>query len=127
MGMRLIGLFAIVPISVLLTISFFVLFAVRKVEIHGLKAFGYVVSALLWMAALLLFSGGIYMLSTGHHPMSGMMKEMMGSSKCEMRKHEMMEREMAEHEMAEHKMMEPKMPESMKGPCPMMMKKEEKK
>ena len=74
---RLIGLFAIIPTAVLLTISFFVLFAIRKIESLGLKAFGYVVAALLWVAALLVLSAGIYTLSTGRHPMGCMMHEMM--------------------------------------------------
>ncbi len=79
MGMfRLIGLFAIIPATVLLTISFFVLFALRKVEVQGLKAFGYVIAGLLWVGVLLVLSLGLYTLSTGRCamicPMQGMMK-----------------------------------------------------
>lgn len=58
--MRLSYLLAIVPISILLTISFFVLFAMRKVEGKALKAFGYVVASFLWLAALVVFSGAVY-------------------------------------------------------------------
>jgi len=71
---RLMGLFTIVPTTVLLTISLFVLLALRKVEQAGIKAFGYVVAALLWVSALLVFSSGIYTLSTGRCPMKEMMK-----------------------------------------------------
>lgn len=71
---RLMGLFAIIPATVLLTISFFVLLALRKIEPHGLKVFGYVITALLWCCALLVFSLGVYKLSTGRCPMQEMMQ-----------------------------------------------------
>ncbi len=73
---RVMGLFAIIPIAILLTISFFVLFTLRKIETQRLKAFGYVIAALLWVAALLVFSLGVYTVSTGRHPMMIMMQEM---------------------------------------------------
>jgi len=53
-------LLALVPISLILTLSFFVLYAARKVEEKGLKIFGYVVASLLWFSALLVFSGAVY-------------------------------------------------------------------
>ncbi len=75
MGMfRLLGLFAIIPTTVLLTISFFVLFTLRKTEAGGLKVFGYVISVLLWCGALLVFSLGIYTISTGRCIMQEMMR-----------------------------------------------------
>ena len=74
---RLSGLFAIIPTTLLLAVSFFVLLVLRKVEEKGLKAFGYVVAALLWASALLIFSAGIYTLSTGRQPAICMMQEMM--------------------------------------------------
>jgi len=74
---RLAGLFAIIPAALLLTISFFVLFTLRKVETQGLKAFGYVIVTLLVIAALLIFSVGAYTVYTGRHPMMYMMQEMM--------------------------------------------------
>jgi len=73
---RLIGLFAIIPTTVLLTISFFVLYTLRKPDTQGLKAFGYVIAALLWLSALLVFSAGIYTLSTGKHPLACIMRQM---------------------------------------------------
>ena len=89
MGMgahRLIGLLAAIPMTMLLTVSFFVLFAVRKQESQGLKAFGYFVTVLLWCSALLVLSCSIYVLSTGRSPISypmgkamcGKMSGMMG-------------------------------------------------
>lgn len=78
MGMpRLIGLFAIIPATVLLTISFFVLFTLRAIKENALKVFGYVIVALLWAAALLVFSSGIYTVSTGKCLMKPMMQQMM--------------------------------------------------
>ncbi|MFA5144697.1 MAG: hypothetical protein WC723_01630 [Candidatus Omnitrophota bacterium] len=71
---RLAGLLAIIPATVLLTISFFVLLALRKAEAAGLKAFGYVIAALLWVGVLLVLSMGSYTLSTGRCPMKEMMK-----------------------------------------------------
>jgi hypothetical protein len=51
---------AIVPVAALLTVSFFVLFTLSKVEEKGLKAFGYVVAGFLWLAALVIFSGAVF-------------------------------------------------------------------
>ena len=81
MGMgahRLIGLLAAIPMTMLLTVSFFVLFAVRKQESQGLKAFGYFVTVLLWCSALLVLSCSIYVLSTGRSPINCRM----GKSMC---------------------------------------------
>ena len=74
---RLIGAFAIIPTTLLLTVSFFVLFALRKLETQGLKAFGYVIASLLWVCALLVFSVGVYTISTGRHPAMVALQEMM--------------------------------------------------
>lgn len=74
---RFIGLFTIIPAALLLTVSFFILFTLRKIETQGLKAFGYCLAALLWVAALLVFSAGVYTVSTGRHPTMCMMQEMM--------------------------------------------------
>jgi hypothetical protein len=79
--MRVIGLFAIIPATVLLTISFFVLFTLRKLEAQGLKLFGYVIAALLWVAVLLVISSGLYVLSTGRLPMCCPIQEMMMKGK----------------------------------------------
>jgi len=76
---RLVGLFAIIPATLLLTVSFFVLFTLRKIEAQGLKAFGYVIASLLWVGALLVFSAGVYTISTGRPPMVCMMQKMMGA------------------------------------------------
>lgn len=75
---KMMGLFALIPASVLLTLSFFVLFAISKMGKSKLKAFGYAVVAVLWLVAVLLFSTGLCMtLSCGSMkgcPMQEMMK-----------------------------------------------------
>lgn len=86
---RLMGLCAIVPTTLVLTVSFFVLFALREVKSNVLKAFGYVVASLLWASALLIFSAGVYTLATGKCPIQKMM----------MQKHKMMCQEMMDKQM----------------------------
>ncbi len=76
---RFMGLFAIIPITMLLTVSFFVLFTIRKLNSKGLKVFGYVIAALLWTCAVLFFSMGIYTMSTGRCPIMYKMHKMMKS------------------------------------------------
>ena len=59
------GLFAVVPASLLLAVSFFILLALRKSEEKNIKTFGYVVVTLLWLSAVLVFAAGVYSLATG--------------------------------------------------------------
>ena len=75
--LKLSYLMAIVPIAGLLTVSFFVLFTLRKIEEKGLKAFGYVVVGFLWLAALVVFSGAVYKMAQGSAPIKGMMQQKM--------------------------------------------------
>jgi len=74
--LKLSYLIAIVPIAVLLTTSFFVLFTLRKIEEKGLRAFGYVVLIFLWLAALVVFSGAVYKTAQGSS-MRGLMQQKM--------------------------------------------------
>lgn len=71
------GTFSLIPVTLLLTISFFVLFVIRKLESKGLKNFGYVIAVLLWICALLVLSSGIYTIATGRIPMMSEMQQMM--------------------------------------------------
>lgn len=75
---RIIGVCALIPTTMLLAVSFFVLFAIKKTEAQGIKAFGYCVAAFLWISALLVFSAGVYTVSTGRPfkmcPMQQMMQ-----------------------------------------------------
>jgi hypothetical protein len=88
MSFRLLGLVAIIPASLLLTVSFFVLLTIGREKTKGLKAFGYVVVDLLWVATAIVISCGVYMIITGKHPMIQMMQQMMPM------KHPMMQRPM---------------------------------
>lgn len=74
---RLIGLFAIIPTTMLLAVSFFVLFTARKAEQQELKIFGIVIAVLLWISAALVFSSGFYTIATGRCPVMKMHKMMM--------------------------------------------------
>lgn len=59
MSSRLVGLMAVIPITMLLTVSFFVLFTVSKTENKGLKKFGWTAAVLLWISAFMFFCGGM--------------------------------------------------------------------
>jgi len=79
---RLMGLYAVIPATVLLTVSFFVLVSIRKLEGQALRAFGYVVAALLWISVTLMLATGMYTLSTGKCLMMNKMKH---SGECGMK------------------------------------------
>jgi len=91
---------AIVPATLILTLSYFVLLSLRKAESSPLKPFGYVVAALLWISALLVFAGGMYTLSAGRFPRHMMMHKRPMICKG------MMAPEMMDKHMMEKKMME---------------------
>ncbi|MDD2679340.1 MAG: hypothetical protein PHO03_00860 [Candidatus Omnitrophica bacterium] len=80
---RMGGCFSLIPVTVLLTVSFFVLVTLQKVVSAKLKLFGVAVAVLLWLSALLILSSGIYAAGTGRLflrcPMMDMMK-----AKCTM-------------------------------------------
>ncbi|MFA5320786.1 MAG: hypothetical protein WBE75_06005 [Candidatus Omnitrophota bacterium] len=57
---RFAGLFSVVPAAILLSVSFFVLFAARKCDGRKLKIFGYAVGGFLWLTCALLLLSGIY-------------------------------------------------------------------
>jgi hypothetical protein len=96
-GFRLLGLFAIIPTTLLMTVSFFVLFAIRKIEEQGLKTFGYVIIGLLWFAAFLVFSLGVYAVSSGRHPIMEMMKQSKGCPMEQMMGYEHISRMMQQY------------------------------
>lgn len=74
-------LLAIAPIALILTLSFFVLLALRKVEEKGFKAFGYVVASLLWLAALVVFSSAIFKMGKELAGVKCMMREKMKAAR----------------------------------------------
>ncbi len=66
---HMVGLVALIPTMMLLTVSYFVLFANRKVEGGPLKTFGTAVAVLLWVVAGIILSLGILVLVAGPmHP-----------------------------------------------------------
>ncbi|MHB9154741.1 MAG: hypothetical protein ACYC5N_03485, partial [Endomicrobiales bacterium] len=71
------GFLVLIPVSLLLALSYFLLFANGKTDSPELKSFGVVVSVLLWVSAGLILLGGLYVLATGHHPMEPFMHQMM--------------------------------------------------
>jgi len=79
---KMMGLIALVPASVLLTLSFFVLFTISKMGKGRLKIFGYAVVAVLWLVSVSVFSMGFYKMFScfpkGGCPMQEMMKCKMG-------------------------------------------------
>lgn len=75
--LKLSYLMAIVPISVLLTVSFFVLVVLSKIEEKILKSFGYLVVGCLWLAALVVFSGVVSKMTPGPNTTKVMLKQKM--------------------------------------------------
>lgn len=57
---KMMGLIVLVPASVLLALSFFVLLVLSKMEKGRLRLFGYAVVAVLWIVSASLFSAGFY-------------------------------------------------------------------
>ena len=51
--------FSLVHEVLILAVSFFVLLAARKTDSQNIKTFGYVIAALLWVGAALVFGKGI--------------------------------------------------------------------
>lgn len=66
---RLLGAFTIVPSTVLLTLCFFVLFALQRAEAREVKALGKIVAVLLCFCAGLVLAAGVYAMITGQHPL----------------------------------------------------------
>ena len=92
---KIFALFAIVPATLLVAVSFFVLLAVRKTEKdQGLKVFGYVIAAFLWLSAAVVLATGVYHYARGCHMLkcmkAGMMHEGMGAMKMHGGMHPMM-------------------------------------
>jgi ABC-type multidrug transport system permease subunit len=78
---KMMSLLSMVPATILVTISFFVLLVTRKLADSVLKIFGYVVCGLLWMSALLVFSAGVFSAVSARPQMPCMMGQMMQEGK----------------------------------------------
>lgn len=73
---RFMGLFCIIPATLLLTLGFFVLVTLAKVSSKALRNFAMAIIVLLCISALLVLSCGVYTLSTGTCPIMKSMKSM---------------------------------------------------
>ena len=71
------SIIAVVPISLLLTLSFFVLLSIGKAQTKGLKIFGFVVAAILWLSVSAIILGGVYGLIKGGNKAKCMMHKKM--------------------------------------------------
>lgn len=91
---RMMGMAFIIPMTLLLTISFFVLFALRKETGRRIRLFGYVVAVLLWVSSAIVLSAGIYTVATGKHPMIVMTQQMMKQSEMPYRCKDRMRQDM---------------------------------
>jgi hypothetical protein len=67
--LRVTGIFTLIPATLLLTLSFFVLFAADKAARERVRTFGRCVAGLLCASAALVLGMGLYILVTGHHPL----------------------------------------------------------
>ena len=74
---RFLGLFSVIPATILLTVSFFVLFTLSKITARALRGFAIAIVILLWISALLILSVGTYIIVTGQHPLMQMHRAMM--------------------------------------------------
>ncbi len=73
--LKVLGVLSIVPVTMLITASFFVMFTLSKVEKNSLRIFGMVAVALLLIAAFIVFSTGIFIVAQeaeypGYHSMA---------------------------------------------------------
>ncbi len=74
---KVMGLILLVPASVLLALSFFVLLVLSKMEKGRLRLFGYAVVAVLWVVSASIFSAGIYKICGCSYKKGCPMQEMM--------------------------------------------------
>jgi hypothetical protein len=74
-------IFSLIPFILLLSLSFFILVVIGNVKAQPLKIFGYVIVALSWIAALLIFSTCVCKQTRGMCPKMSMRGGMMEQSK----------------------------------------------
>lgn len=66
-----IGKFVLIPVALLLVVSFFVLVGVEKSQGKGLRRFGYAIAMLLWLSvASILISGLVQILGASRQARS---------------------------------------------------------
>jgi len=67
-GMKMYGLYMLIPIVGVLTLSYFVLVVNRKTDSKGLKSFGVIIAILLWLVAALGIVKCVYKTTSGKCP-----------------------------------------------------------
>jgi hypothetical protein len=78
-------MFMLIPVVILLTVSFFVLVSLNKVEAKGLKTFGWAICVLLWLTAALVLTTALTVMGVNVCGTRGMMFQCpMMSSQCSM-------------------------------------------
>ena len=75
--MKLFGAFAIIPASLLVALSFFVLVVGQKMAVKKVKTLGYIAAVMLWMGAFVFLTAGVYTMVTGKHPLLSMAGQVM--------------------------------------------------
>ena len=86
---RMFGMLFIVPATILLTLSFFILYVLRKIAVSPLKVFGYAVVGLLWISSLCTFTGGVVTAAKIHcrrNKMHSWMKDKMNKAEYGIKK-----------------------------------------
>jgi uncharacterized membrane protein len=73
--MRILGLLAVIPSTVLLTLSFFVWYAAERATARIVEQFGLVVVFLLWLCAGIILLLGLVALVTGRHPIVSALRD----------------------------------------------------
>jgi len=69
-------LFLLIPVTMVLTVSFFIMVVTRKLDSHPLRLFGFALVALLWFSAALILMFGPYVAGRGKCPMMQKMQMM---------------------------------------------------
>jgi hypothetical protein len=85
-------MFVLIPVVILLTISFFVLATLNKVEAKGLKTFGWAICVLLWLTAALVLTTALTIMGVNPCGTGKMMSQCpimssqcsMGASQCDL-------------------------------------------
>lgn len=80
MFLKAVGLIAFIFTVLLLAVSFFVLFVVSRVQARRLKIFGYIIAALLWICAAIVFSTVISVSLAKRNLGMSMMRPMKGQN-----------------------------------------------
>jgi hypothetical protein len=74
-------IFSLIPFILIISLSFFILVVLSNVKAQALKVFGYIIVALCWLTAILIFSTCVCKQMRGMCPSMPMQRGMMDQSK----------------------------------------------